>query len=153
ERIAEVHEPGGLSGKSEESVTRFDYFFDSRTRVVSDPRFNVPPTIYTLNAYGATVRIEAPEGQIFTKVWSTQQTQFAGVFPNGGGKQGKDIVLVSQTDALGRTTSYKYDNLGNVIEAKTVFPSGMESVFDKNGTPVTDVTVNYTYDPLFNKPT
>ena len=62
ELIAEVHEPGGYSGKSDESVTTFVYNFGqgvANTRVVSDPRPGVPPTTYTLNDYGTTLRIDA----------------------------------------------------------------------------------------------
>ena len=124
ERIQAVHMPGGETGSSDESVTTFQYDFSGKTRTVSDPRSGVPATIYTLNAYGATVKIEAPEGRTTTMVWATPQTPHPEAFADGAGKGGKDIELVSITDADGQTTSYKYDNLGNAIEITTTFPNG-----------------------------
>ena len=69
---------------------------------------------------------------------------------------GRDVVLLSMTDALGQTTSYKYDALGNVIsETVSSFPSANYApVTQADGTgAVTSVTATYTYDPLFDRMT
>ena len=159
ERIQAVHMPGGETGSSDESVTTFQYDFSGKTRTVSDPRSGVPATIYTLNAYGATVKIEAPEGRTTTMVWATPQTPHPEAFADGAGKGGKDIELVSITDADGQTTSYKYDNLGNAIEITTTFPTvdggdaggGIVAVTDGAGNPVSQTVIKRTYDATFDK--
>src|SRR5262249_52007935 len=68
ERIMEVREPGGAtsaSGASSPAVTKFTYNFSitpgaSNTRVVSDARPDVPSTTYSLDDYGATIRVDGP---------------------------------------------------------------------------------------------
>ena len=71
ERVMEVREPGGAtsaSASSSPAVTKFTYNFSitpggSNTRVVTDARPGVPATTYTLDDYGATIRVDGPDGQ------------------------------------------------------------------------------------------
>ncbi len=127
ERVKEIDEPGGQTDKSEVSVRTFSYNFgegDGNTRTVSDLRPGVAATVYTLDSYGAVTKIEAPEGATTTMVWATPESPHPEAFVDGG-RDGKDIVLVSRTDALGQTTSYKYDKNGNVVETNITFAPGL----------------------------
>ena len=151
ERVKEIDEPGGQTGKSDISVRTFFYNFgdgDGDTRVVSDLRPNVAATTYTLDAYGAVTKIEAPEGDTTTQVWATPETPHPEAFVSGG-RDGKDIVLVSRTDALGQTTSYKYDALGNVVETDISVASGQEAVYDASGAVITTVKTSAAFDPIY----
>ncbi|MEI9924472.1 MAG: VCBS domain-containing protein [Bradyrhizobium sp.] len=149
ERILAVHMPGGATGTSDESVVKFQYDFGGKTRTVSDPRPDVAPTVYTLNEYGSVTKVEAPDGLTTTMVWATPTTPHPEAFVDGG-KQGKDIVLVSETDALGRTTTFKYDNLGNAVQTTITSLPGAP-VTDASGNAVSDVTSSATYDPIFDE--
>src|SRR5262249_58173616 len=68
---------------------------------------------------------------------------------------GLDVLMLSETDALGRKTSYRYDSLGNVIQ-RTIDTG---TITDPTIQPVQgaanggQVTTKYTYDPLFSKMT
>src|SRR5262249_8011424 len=115
ELVHEVIRPAGHG--QPQSVRTFIYNFGSGTRVVSDPR-GVPATTYTLDAYGATKRIEEPNPgggggpKVTTMIWAMDQPDAQAVPSHGGA----DVEMLSQTDALGRTTSYRYDVYGNVIQ-------------------------------------
>ena len=149
ERISKVEQPGGVSD-SRPAVTIFTYA-NATTRTVSDPRgAGYAPTVYTLDGYGAVTRIQAPEGQNTTQVWAIDHPD-PGAVPRTD-NSGRDIVLLSRTDALGETTSYKYDKLGNVIsQTISSFASGYAPVTQSNGTGiVSSVTTSFTYDPLFD---
>ena len=147
-------QPGGVSD-SLPSVTSFTYNFGSNTRVVSEPTgTGHSPTTYTLDSYGATTMIQSPEGQTTTMVWDFDHPDPSAV-PTAD-HNGRDVVMLSKTDALGQTTSYKYDALGNVIsQTVSSFPvANYAPVTQADGTgAVTSVTASYTYDPLFDRMT
>jgi YD repeat-containing protein len=158
------------------SITRFGYNFTAAlsysnpgdpttlgTRVVSDPRPNITPTIYMLDNYGATTDIDEPLGKHTHTVWAIDHPDPAAIpiveHLAGGGisMPGIDVVLLSKTDALGRTTSYKYDALGNVIEetidTSTITDGSIQAVKDASGKGTTQISTHYTYDPLYSKMT
>lgn len=134
--------------KPEGVITDFHYDFNNKTREVSDPRPDVGPTIYTLNDYGATVQIEEPMGKTSIQEWCTDTPH-----PSCNGI--KDVLMVSTTDAEGRTTEYEYlDGLGNLTRETVRFTGGKASVTLKDGvTPVSEISTSYSYDPLFSKMT
>ncbi len=151
DRVLSVTIPGGVSD-STPSVTNFGYNFANNTRVVSNPRgSDYPSTTYTLDAYGAATEIQAPEGQTTYMVWAFDHPDGTSVPMSD--HQGRDVLLLSKTDALGRKTSYTYDALGNIIsQTITSFAGGYAPVTQSDGTgSVTSVTASYTYDPLFDK--
>ena len=134
--VSEVDQPGGATGGNQHSITHFTYNLSiqpgvANTRIVSDPRSDIPPTTYTLNPYGAVTRISAPDGAglpnstITRMVWATPETPHPEAFltatPGSHAAAGVDVELVSTTDALGRTTSYEYDSLGNVVKQTISF--------------------------------
>jgi YD repeat-containing protein len=175
EMVSSVTEPGGATIGVAESVTHFTYNLSvtpglANTRVVTNPRPGIPPTTYTLNDYGATVKIAAPDGDghpeanVIIMEWSTPETPRPEAFPNAApgsnAATGIDVEMVSSTDAAGRKTSYEYDSLGNVVEQTISFAG----ITDPNIKPVTGadgatpvagskIVTRYTYDPLFSKMT
>jgi len=168
EMVSEIDAPGGVTGGTGYSITHFTYDFTNGTRTVSDPRPGIAATTYYLGAYGTVTEIDAPglngqaNGSITRMTWATpaspQPTHFVvtpGVTdPNA--QQGIDIKMVSMIDPLGRETDYTYDALGNIVQqtmSYTAPPGGetLEGVTNANGTAVSSVTTNYTYDPFFNK--
>src|SRR5262249_39072381 len=124
------------------------------TRAVSDPRPGVPATVYTLDAYGATTEIDAPLGQKTMMTWAMDHPDPAAVPDPRLQTPGLDVLMLSKTDALGRTTSYRYDALGNVIQetidTSTITGGAIQPVQGANGG---QITTKYTYDPLFSKMT
>jgi RHS repeat-associated protein len=159
EFVKQIIAPGGLTGQSGYSVTGYSYDMTpapdgNYKRVVTDPRPGVPATTYYLNAYGSMVEIDAPLGHVTHMVWATPQSPHPEAFADPS-NPGTDVELVSQTDALGRTTSYQYDDFGNVVQ-QTISFSGItdgsiQAVTDRNGNPLpsNSVTTYFTYDPLF----
>src|SRR5205814_5329630 len=122
-------------------VTHFDYQIAASKRVVTDPRPSVGPTTYTVDDYGATVKTEAPLGKTTSTEWATPATPRPGPVPGSG----IDVVMVSQTDALGKKISYQYDTHGNVLEEKEEFlnvglSGNLEQVRDSHGVVVSSVT-------------
>jgi RHS repeat-associated protein len=144
EFIREIQQPEGVTIK-------FTYDLAAGTREVSDPRPNVAATKYTLDDYGATVKVEAPLGRTTTTTWCTEIP-----LPDACGGV-RDAIRVAETDALGRTTRYEYDALGNVVETTIVFSTisdpDIAPVLDSTGQEVTSITTSATYDPLFSKKT
>jgi RHS repeat-associated protein len=144
EFIREIQQPEGVTIK-------FTYDLAAGTREVSDPRPNVAATKYTLDDYGATVKVEAPLGRTTTTTWCTEIP-----LPDACGGV-RDAIRVAETDALGRTTRYEYDALGNVVETtidfSTISDPDIAPVLDSTGQEVTSVTTSTTYDPLFSKKT
>lgn len=148
EMVRAIHKPEGVS-------TSFDYTISTdpgtpNLRSVDDPRPAIGPTLYTLNQYGATVRIDAPLGKSATFVWCTD-------LPLPSGCARRDAIMAAETDALGRTKRYTYDEQGNITSATIDF-SGMSStlyrpVTNAQGEPQDTVSSYVTYDPLFNLPT
>jgi RHS repeat-associated protein len=79
---------------------RFGYpVADGNKRTVTDARSKI--TSYTLNAIGNPLRIESPGNRVSTMVWSIDEGQ-------------DDNVVLSRTDARNGTTTYEYDEQGNV---------------------------------------
>ena len=107
EFVSQVIEPGGKTGESESSITTFTYNITSpgtpSTRVVSDPRSvsepTIPPTVYTLNGYGATEKIEAPLGKVTMMEWATPGFPQTGIHPGFWGRR-----LIGLADGLTRTS-------------------------------------------------
>jgi RHS repeat-associated protein len=139
-------------------VTRFFYDFPAGRRSVSDPRSEdpadpapPPATVYTLDAYGATVKIEAPLGKTTRMEWCTGAPHPS--CPNPEGAPGVDALMVSMVDAEGRTHLYEYgDGRGNLTRETIVFTGGEAPVTLTDGvTPVEQVVSTTSYDPLFNK--
>ena len=67
EFVKEIRQPEGVT-------TRFVYTISMNPavpnqRAVSDPRPGVPATVYTLNSYGAAVRVDAPLGHTTQTIW------------------------------------------------------------------------------------
>lgn len=138
---------------TDDSVTRFTYDFAGGTRRVSDPRtgLNIPDTVYTLNAYGATVRIEAPLGQTTLLEWATDHRN--GAVRNEAGQAVNDVVLTRKVDAEGQEVRYEYhDGRGNVTREITTVAPGKRAVFDSQGGTVTASELVQTYHPVFNFP-
>ena len=98
-------------------VTHFEYLIAASKRVVTDARPGIGPTTYTVDNYGAVIKTEEPLGATTTTEWATPDTPRPGPIPGAG----IDVLVVSQTDALGRRTSYRYDAMGNVLEVKVEF--------------------------------
>lgn len=149
EFVKEVRQPEGVT-------TAFTYDLssgpgDPHKRTVSARRPGVAATRYTLNEYGATVKIEAPLGKTTTTIWCTNAPLHA--FCNGR----LDVVAAAEIDALGRTYRYEYDDLGNLvketIDFSTITDSTIAPVLDRNGQPVNSITRSYTYDALFSRMT
>jgi len=157
EFVNKVIEPGGRTGGNAFSTTTFTYNISTtpgtpNKRIVQDPR-PIPPTVYTLNDYGATVKIEAPLGKVTTMEWATPDSPKPNSIPGSG----IDIQLVSQTDSLGLHRAYKYDELGNLTQETVTFTGGSDPfhvpVVDASGSAVNQIVTTYTYDPLFSKTT
>ena len=172
EMVASVTQPGG-SAPDGMAVTTFVYNLSTNsnspnTRVVSDPRPGVPPTTYTLDAYGATIEISAPDGSgklgdnITTMTWADPSEPQPQAFSAVDGAltpnelKGIDVEMVSITDPEGRMTSYMYDVNGNLV-TQTISFAGMGNAYlpvtrADGTTPVAGdaVTSSYTYDPVFN---
>src|SRR5262249_52427089 len=126
----------------------------SNTRVVSDARPDVPSTTYSLDDYGATIRVDGPDGQTTRYEWAFDHPDPNAVTSHGGA----DVQLLSMTDSLGRKTSYKYDKLGNVIQetidVSSVSAPDIVPLKDKTGgAGPSQIVTRYTYDPLFSKMT
>src|SRR5262249_26557960 len=102
-------------------TTTFSYQIDAGTRKVSDPRPGFLQTIYTVNAYGATTKVEAPLGKISIMEWATPDNPRPDLVPGNPNLPGVDAVMVAVTDALGRRTEYQYDAEGNVIKETVTF--------------------------------
>jgi RHS repeat-associated protein len=140
----------------ESVITNLTYDFPNRTRTVSDPRSPqepIPPTIYTVNNYGATVKIEAPLGKTTVMEWCTDAPSPA--CPDQSGNPGRDILMISKVDAEGRTELYEYgDRLGNRTRETILFTGNKAPVTLKDGiTPVPQVSTGFSYEPTFSKMT
>jgi RHS repeat-associated protein len=122
----------------------FTYALNQSTRRVSDPRGGIPDTVYTLDAYGATTKIEEP-GKVTEMAWCTESAH-----PSCNGK--RDALMVSKTDAEGQVTEYRYDPLGNMVEEK-ITPNGKRPLFNADGIEVAEVVTLYSYEATFSKMT
>ncbi len=147
EIIKTIRQPEGV-------VTAFTYHFGStiNTRTVSDPRPNIGPTVYTLDSYGTTRRVEAPPPQpggtpkITTMEWCVEAP-----LPDLCGGI-RDVLMVTRTDAEGRRTEYRYDARGNVVEETIQLTGNQAPVTLGDGvTSVNEVTTRYRYEPAFNQ--
>jgi YD repeat-containing protein len=151
EIVRAIQEPEGVT-------TRFGYDFLTKTRTVTDPRSEdpqdpapPPPTRYVLNDYGATVRIEAPLGKTTVMQWCTDAPHPA--CPDPEGRPGRDALMISMTDAEGRTHQYEYaDGRGNLTKETIRFSASKAPVTTADGvTPVAEVTTVTAYDPTFSR--
>ncbi|MBZ4417857.1 RHS repeat-associated core domain-containing protein [Myxococcus sp. RHSTA-1-4] len=154
ERVKRVLEPEG-------ATTEFVYALEPNTRPlfgqpvrtyetrVTGPRPGVPATVYRMNPYGAAVEVERPLSG--TQVARTRTDWDA-----------THVRKVSEEDARGRVTRYKYDTFGNLVERRTETPalaaSGedtepTERVLDAEGQPVPAVVERWAYDAAFAVPT
>ncbi len=136
-----------------DAVTRFTYDFAGGTRRVSDPRAaaGVPDTVYVLNAYGATLRIEAPLGQTTTMEWATDHLD--GSVRDEAGQPVRDVLLTRKVDAEGLETRFEYhDGRGNVTRETTRVAPGKTPVFDRTGAATTTSELVQVYHPVFNVP-
>jgi YD repeat-containing protein len=142
----------GVSGGSENLTTSYFYNSAGQQSVVIDPLGNV--TSYEYDSLGQL--IETGYNPVSNDGSSTlQSTTTSETYDLAGNK-------ASETDQLGRTTDYKYDNAGDLIEVdqpKVTNPSNTAQmvtpvtkyVFDVNGneTSQTDAngnTTTYAYD-------
>ena len=91
-------------GKSDESLTTFKFDFTGKTRTVSDPRPGVPDTIYTLNPYGATTKIQAPEGQTSMNRWGIETCGAARPTPRRSNIRRAMLSTVSRRSSSTRST-------------------------------------------------
>ncbi|PYN28648.1 MAG: hypothetical protein DMD98_21990, partial [Candidatus Rokuibacteriota bacterium] len=109
--IKSIRQPVGVT-------TTFTYDFATGRRTVSDPRAPaepIPPTVYTLNNYGATVLIEAPLGKVTTMEWCTDAPHPS--CPDSAGNPGRDVLMIKKVDAEGRTELFEYgDGRGNLTK-------------------------------------
>ena len=138
----------------EAPVTVFTYFDPNlNSRQVSDPRPGVLPTIYTMNNYGATIKVEEPLGsnpsaKVTLTEWCTDAPHPSCVNENGDPRI--DALIVARTDAEGQRTEYQYDSLGNVVKETVIFSTDKRPVMD-DGHAVTQIETTYTYDPIFSR--
>jgi RHS repeat-associated protein len=153
EIIKAVQEP-------ENATTRFTYNFSSHRRSVSDPRSEdpqdplpPPPTVYTLNDYGSTIRVDAPLGRTTVMEWCTDALHPS--CPDINGNPGRDVLMVKKIDAEGQTHLYEYaDGLGNLTKETVKFSTSKAPVTLKDGTTaVEEILTQYTYEPTFGKMT
>ena len=174
EMVESVSQPGGATDSTDPfSVINITYNLSTslntpNTRVVTNPNPAIPPTTYTMDSYGATTEISAPDGQgnlgsnNTFMTWADPASPDPAAFSAVDGAltpnelMGIDVEMVSKTDALGRTTSCIYDVNGNVVQ-QTISFAGMSSgylpVTQADGTsPVANnkIITSYTYDPIFN---
>ena len=125
-------------------------------------------TTYTLDIYGATTKIDEPNlsdpthPKVTTMVWAMDQPDAQAVPSHGG----RDVEMLSQTDALGRTTSYRYDCAGQRHPGNDRYqhhhgpdhPASAGRRRNGHGRhrrvePPSQIITRYTYDPLFSKMT
>lgn len=154
ERVKRVLEPEG-------ATTQFVYALQPNTRPifglpirmfetrVKGPRPDVPETVYRMNPYGAAVEVERPlNGTLVART----RTQW----------DATHIRKVSEEDARGRVTRYRYDAFGNMVERRAETPVlaasgedrvGTEPVRDAQGQPVPAVVARWAYDAAFSAPT
>ncbi len=146
--IREIREPEGVT-------TRFVYTMSTNPaapnqRAVSDPRPGVAPTVYTLNSYGAAVRVERPLGAVTQTIWCTE-------LPLPAECSRRGALRGAEIDALGQRTLYGYDALGNVVtttvDLANVSAPHIRPVVDADGQTVTQIATYATYDPLFSRMT
>lgn len=136
----------------------FRYDFPNFARYVADPRATdgdgqpIPETQYTLNAYGATVRIAGPLGQETLLRWATDHLD--GSVLNEAGQPVRDVVMTWRRDAEGQEQFFDYhDGRGNLTRERTVFSPGKAPVTDRQGQPVSEISTLVAYDPVFNQRT
>ncbi len=138
--VKEVHEPEG-------AVTKFAYgglsFRFPRCR--SDQTTVTNPvqadTVYSQNSWGGTFEIRGPPDPdgavpVTRKTWSGVKNpdDVSATAPvHCGGSWPKDRLVCSETDALGRTTRFKYDPRGNLTERTD--PDGLKESFTYNRPP------------------
>ncbi|MGE4180034.1 MAG: Ig-like domain-containing protein [Limisphaerales bacterium] len=136
---------------------RFD-FANSR-RHVTDPRGTdsdgnpIPDTEYTLNTYGATVRVRAPLGQESEMRWATDHLD--GSVRDAANQPVHDVLMTWRRDPEGQEQFFEYhDGRGNLTAERTAFAgSTKRPVTDALGNPVTEVIRRHAYDSVFNQRT
>ena len=167
EVIRAVREPEQVS-----TLFTYDFRREQQIRSVSDPRSGdpgadtpglnepaiaaeantaaPPPTVYTLNAYGAVVQIAAP-GRTITKRWCMDTPRGAGC------PVGDDVLMWQMTDAEAQVHEYFYDAQGNqtteTISKRDVGVANQANLTDRDGQEILDqvVTIERTYEPSFNQ--
>lgn len=138
-------------------TTNFTYDFAANTRSVTDPRDpagnTIPPTVYTLNRYGAVVRIDEPLGKRTIMEWCTDRANPNPACPDRNGNPGVDALMVRKIDAEGRTHLYEYgDGLGNLTKETIRFTNNKAPVTRADGsTVVAEIVTTSTYDLRYNK--
>ncbi|MBX2997110.1 MAG: Ig-like domain-containing protein [Caldilineaceae bacterium] len=145
EYIKEILKPEGV-------VVTFRYDLSNGQRQVEDPRDEIGATIYTLDSYGAAIRIQEPmDGssyKVTETVWCTADISA----PECNGR--RSAQPVKMIDALGRTHIYQYDAQGNRIEERidfsTISDPDLRPVLDGQGAGVSEVVIRATFDPLFS---
>jgi len=148
----------GFEATSDQSY-RFRFDFPNSRRFVSDPRTvdsdgnRIPETEYTLNTYGATVRIRAPLGQETEMRWATDHLD--GSVRNESGQPTHDVLMTWRRDPEGQEQFFEYhDGRGNLTRERTVFSgSSKRPVTDAVGNPVDEIFQIHAYDPVFNQRT
>ena len=114
--------------QADSTVYQFTYTVDGSGNItqtdVTDPRGNIRRVSFGASGYGSsdTYALGKPEEQTTTSNFETGSN-----------------LLLSQTDALSRQTSYSYDSKGNTT-----------SITRLTGTPDA-VTTTYTYDPTYSQ--
>lgn len=150
ERVRRVLEPEG-------ATTEFVYALQPNTLPifgqpvrtyetrVKGPRPDVPETVYRMNPYGGTVQVERPlAGTQVARTRTAWDTTH--------------VRKLSEEDARGRVTHYRYDAFGNLVERRTETPvlaasgddpASTNPVRDGQGQPVSAVVERWAYDPAF----
>lgn len=148
----------GFVGTDDQSYG-FRYDFPANRRFVAEPRTvdgdgaPIPETEYTVNSYGATVRIRAPLGQESEMRWATDHLD--GSVLDAAGQPVHDVVMTWRRDPEGQEQFLEYhDGRGNLTRERSVFGnSTKQPVTDAQGRPVTEVEQRFAMDAVFNQRT
>ncbi|MCC6234133.1 MAG: hypothetical protein IT580_15930, partial [Verrucomicrobiales bacterium] len=137
----------------------FRYDAPNHLRWVREPRTvdsdgaAIPETEYTLNDYGATVRIRAPLGQVSEMRWATDHLD--GSVLDERGNPVRDVVLTWRRDAEGQEQFFEYhDGRGNLTRERTVLTASTKrAITDATGNSVSEVNRMFAFDATFNQRT
>ncbi|MEM6469657.1 MAG: DUF6531 domain-containing protein [Planctomycetota bacterium] len=153
EFVARVIEPVGHTNLGGLATTEFVYDAPASDgtlrRTVSDVRGQreaIDETEFLLNSLGATERVTDAIGRVTTTLWCVGNTSLS--HPACGATPA--MLVAETTDPLGRRNEFRYDNRGNQIEKIIHLPPGMDDVIGAGGIPVTLISYQSTFDPIFN---
>lgn len=149
--------PGFEATTDQSYGLRFD--FTNARRYVAEPRTQdsdgqaIPETEYTVNSYGATVRVRAPLGQESEMRWATDHLD--GSVRDAAGQPVHDVLMTWRRDPEGQEQFFEYhDGRGNLTRQRTVFTgSSKRPVTEAAGQPVPEIEQRFAYDGVFNQTT